>query len=39
MVTPMNSDGAKMPPEPPMPIVTLVARIFPKARTIRNQIA
>jgi hypothetical protein len=39
MVTPMKSDGAKMPPEPPMPIDTLVARIFPKASTMRNQTA
>jgi hypothetical protein len=35
----MNSDGAKMPPESPIPMDRLVARIFPKASTIRNQIA
>ena len=35
----MNSDGAKIPPEPPIPIVRLVARILPKASTIRNHSA
>ena len=32
----MNSDGANTPPEPPMPMVRLVAIIFPAASTIRN---
>ena len=35
-VTPMNSDGANTPPDPPMPRVRLQARIFPAASTSRN---
>ena len=35
----MNSDGAKIPPEPPIPIDRLHARILPNARMIRNHSA
>ena len=35
-VTPMNSEGANTPPDPPMPRVVLHAMIFPAASTIRN---
>jgi hypothetical protein len=35
----MNSDGAKIPPEPPIPMDMLVASILPKASTIRNHSA
>jgi hypothetical protein len=38
-VTPMNSDGAKMPPEPPIPMVRLHAAILANASTIRNHSA
>src|ERR1700760_1852774 len=36
-VAPTNSEGANTPPDPPMPKVTLQARIFPAASTSRNQ--
>ena len=35
-VTPMNSDGANTPPDPPMPMVRLVAAILATASRIRN---
>ena len=37
-MAPMKSDGAKTPPEPPMPMVRLVARILPtSSASSRNQ--
>ncbi len=38
-MAPMNSEGAKTPPEPPMPMVRLVAAIFPTSSTSRNPMA
>ena len=35
----MNSDGAKMPPEPPIPMVRLHAAILANASRIRNHSA
>ena len=35
-IAPMNREGANTPPEPPMPMVRLVARILPSARMSRN---
>ena len=35
----MNRDGAKIPPEPPMPRLRLVATIFAAASRIRNHSA
>ena len=35
----MNSDGAKTPPEPPIPMDMLQASILPKASTTRNHSA
>ena len=36
-IAPMNSEGAKTPPEPPIAIVRLVARILPASRASRSQ--
>ncbi len=38
-MAPMNRLGAKTPPEPPMPMVRLVAIILPMSRTIRKAMA
>ena len=38
-IAPMNSEGAKTPPEPPMPIVRLVATILPARRRRRKPTA
>ena len=38
-IAPMKSEGAKTPPEPPIEIVRLVARIFPASSANRNQTA
>ncbi len=35
----MNSDGANTPPDPPMPMLRLVAAILAKASTITNHSA
>ena len=35
-VTQINSDGAKMPPDPPIPMDRLVAAILANASRIRN---
>ena len=35
----MNRDGAKTPPEPPIPMVRLHAAILANASTIRNHSA
>ncbi len=35
-MAPMNSEGAKTPPEPPMPMVRLVAAILPTSSTTRK---
>ena len=35
----MNSDGANTPPDPPIPIDRLHARIFPNASRITNHSA
>ena len=35
----MNRLGAKTPPEPPIPMVRLVAIILPSSSTIRNPMA
>ncbi len=32
----MNSEGANTPPDPPIPMLRLVAAIFPNDRSIRN---
>ncbi|GAA2201271.1 hypothetical protein GCM10009849_25060 [Sinomonas flava] len=36
VVAPITSEGANTPPEPPMPMVRLVAGIFAAARSSRN---
>ena len=35
-MAPMNSDGANTPPEPPIPMVRLAAKILAAMRTRRN---
>lgn len=35
-MAPMNSDGAKIPPEPPMESVRLVAKTFPSMRMTKS---